>query len=571
MTYPINFSEYFLYDDLTDHLQALAAEYPHLTHLDSIGKSFRGREVWCMTLTNHATGPHDSKPAFYIDANIHAEEISTTSTALYTIWYLLTHYSTDAECTWLLDHLTFYIIPRFNPDGAEISLTTPYHWCGNGRYLPGEEQTRGLVQHDINGDGLIVEMRIEDPAGEWRVSDHDPRLMVLRQPGEVATGRTYYRMYREGIIKGDWDGTTIEIERPRDGNMNRNFPAGWRPEFRQYGAGDYPLSEPEARAVAEFILSHPNICGMQCYHTHGGVHLRPSLVSPDSTLPRNDLALYKRLGAMGTEITGYPVISVYEEFTSEPDKPRVGSLMQWSYDEMGILTFSTELWNPELAAGIAEPAKYQLRARSEEDELALLRYNDEHLGGKGFVNWTPFDHPQLGKVEIGGWTHMYTFRNPPPASMARTEAAKSWLPKMLHDNCRFTLKHAAAAPLIRLADRTQVSGLGADLYLIRAEVTNLGFLPTYMTEIALKHGTAAAPMVEIALGEGMTLLMGKASQPIGHLAGRDERVATWSPWMRDWNSTSQVVEWLIRAPQGGQVTITASAQRAGRHQVTVTI
>jgi murein tripeptide amidase MpaA len=566
MAYSIDFAEYFLYDDLARHLHGLADTYPGLCQLASIGRSFRGREVWCMTITNFATGPDADKPAFYIDANIHAEEISTTSVALYTIWYLLTNHSSDPDVTWLLDNTAFYIIPRFNPDGAEISLTTAHHWCGNGRYLPGEEQTCGLVQQDIDGNGLIVEMRIEDPAGEWRASKLDPRLMVQRKPGENSTG-PYYRLYREGAVKGEWDGVTVESEKPRDGNMNRNFPAGWRPEFRQYGAGDYPLSEPESLAVAQFILAHRNISGMQSYHTHGGVHLRPSMIAPDDSLPMNDLALYKRIGAMGTDCTGYPVISVYEEFTSEPDKPRVGSLMQWSYDEMGIVTFSTECWNPEKAAGITQPAKYQLRARSEEDEIALLKYNDEHLGGNGFVDWTPFAHPQLGRVEIGGWTHMYTFRNPPPASLATTEQARRYLPDMCHANCLFTLKHAACTPLIRVT-HADAEPLGSDLYKVTASVVNQGFLPTHMTEVALKNGTASAPVVTIDGGE---VLIGKREQRIKHLAGRDERVATWSPWMREWNATGQVVEWLLRAPAGTQVTITASAERGGKHRQELTL
>jgi murein tripeptide amidase MpaA len=567
--YKIDFSEYFLYDELTTHLHGLVSAYSDLASIRSLGKSFRGRDIWCVTITNPATGAADEKPGFYVDANIHAEEVTTTSVALYTIWYLLSCYGSDAEVTWLLDNLTFYVIPRINPDGAEISLTTAHHWCGNGRYMPGEEQNDGLCQQDINSDGLIVQMRIEDPGGEWKVSKRDPRLMVMREPGDVADG-PYYRLYREGVIKGDWDGSTFEYPKPHDGNLNRQFPTGWRAEFRQYGAGEYPLSEPEARAVAEFILAHPNIMGMQCYHTHGGVLLRPSLVEPDATLPRFDLALYKTIGAMGTKLTGYPLISVYEEFTNDPDKPRVGSLMQWSYDEMGIPTFSPEVWNPELAAGIADPAKYQLRARSEDDELKLLAYNDTHLGGKGFVNWTPFDHPQLGKVEIGGWSHMYTIRNPPPASVAATEEAKRFLPDTLHKNTLFVLKHAACSPLVRIVE-SGVESLGADLFKIRAVVANTGFLPTHLTQIALKHGTAAQPTAQITLGEGVQLIMGMAKQKLPHLAGRDERTATWSPWMRDWSQTEAVVEWLVRAPSGGgsvtpSVAVTASAQRGGTHR-----
>ncbi len=563
MSYPLDFSEYFKYDELTAHLQGLARAYPHLATLESIGRSWRERDIWAMTITDSSTGAPEDKPGFYIDAHIHAEEVATSHTALYTIWYLLTRYGTDAEVTWLLQNMTFYILPRTNPDGAEISLTTGHHWCGNGRYLPGEEQTKGLCQQDINGDGLIVQMRIQDPAGEWKVSADDPRLMVLREPGEI--GGTYYRLYREGVIKGDWDGVTIEIERPRDGNLNRNFPAGWRPEFREYGAGESALSEPESRAVMRFLLDRPNIAGMQCYHTHAGMILRPSLIAPDKVIPPADLALYKTIGKVGTELTGYPVISVFEEFTSDPNNPRVGSLMQWSYDEMGIITFSTELWNPELAAGVAEPAKYQVRARSTADEVALLRYNDEHLGGKGFVNWTPFEHPQLGMVEIGGWTHMYTFRNPPPASMATTEKARGFLHETMHTNCLFTLRHAACAPLVRLED-ARIEKLAADLYKVSATVANTGYLATYTTQRALEHGTAAS--VKVSLETSGELLIGQRTQDIGHLAGRDDRKATWSPWMRNWDTVRKPVEWLLRA-SGGQVTISAGTPRAGTHRVTL--
>jgi murein tripeptide amidase MpaA len=563
VSYPLDFSEYFKYDELTAHLQGLARAYPHLATLESIGRSWRERDIWAMTITDSSTGAPEDKPGFYIDAHIHAEEVATSHTALYTIWYLLTRYGTDAEVTWLLQNMTFYILPRTNPDGAEISLTTGHHWCGNGRYLPGEEQTKGLCQQDINGDGLIVQMRIQDPAGEWKVSADDPRLMVLREPGEM--GGTYYRLYREGVIKGDWDGVTIEIERPRDGNLNRNFPAGWRPEFREYGAGESALSEPESRAVMRFLLDRPNIAGMQCYHTHAGMILRPSLIAPDKVIPPADLALYKTIGKVGTELTGYPVISVFEEFTSDPNNPRVGSLMQWSYDEMGIITFSTELWNPELAAGVAEPAKYQVRARSTADEVALLRYNDEHLGGKGFVNWTPFEHPQLGMVEIGGWTHMYTFRNPPPASMATTEKARGFLHETMHTNCLFTLRHAACAPLVRLED-ARIEKLAADLYKVSATVANTGYLATYTTQRALEHGTAAS--VKVSLETSGELLIGQHTQDIGHLAGRDDRKATWSPWMRNWDTVRKPVEWLLRA-SGGQVTISAGTPRAGTHRVTL--
>jgi hypothetical protein len=237
---------------------------------------------------------------------------------------------------------------------------------------------------------------------------------------------------------------------------------------------------------------------------------------------------------------------------------------------MGIITFSTELWNPELAAGIADPAKYQVRARSTEDELKLLQYNDEHLGGKGFVNWAPFDHPQLGRIEIGGWTHMYTFRNPPPASWATSEKARAFLHDTLHNNCLFTLNHAACTPLLRFRE-VEVAALGANLYKISVVVSNQGFLPTHMTQMALKNGTVGSVYASVDLPEGVELIMGESTQQIGHLAGRDERTAPWSPWLREWTQTAKRVEWLVRAPAGTEITVMAQAERAGTQRQKVTL
>ena len=128
-------------------------------------------------------------------------------------------------------------------------------------------------------------------------------------------GGTYYRLYPEGLIQ-NFDGVHVKIEKPFDGNMNRNFPANWSPQ--EYGAGESALSEPESQAMAHFILDQPNICGMCAYHTHGGIILRPSMTKPDSAMSARDLALYKEIGTVGERITGYPTISIYEEFT--PDK-----------------------------------------------------------------------------------------------------------------------------------------------------------------------------------------------------------------------------------------------------------
>src|SRR2546421_1386184 len=114
------FDRYYPYDALTAQLEALAKAYPGLLTLESIGKSFEGRDVWCVTATNLATGPAAEKPAFWCDGNIHATEVSASSACLYLLNRLATTHGKDPDVTRALDTRAFYVVPRVNPDGAEL-------------------------------------------------------------------------------------------------------------------------------------------------------------------------------------------------------------------------------------------------------------------------------------------------------------------------------------------------------------------------------------------------------------------------------------------------------------------
>ena len=37
---------------------------------------------------------------------------------------------------------------------------------------------------------------------------------------------------------------------------------------------DYPFQLPEAKAINDFLMTHPNIAGVQSYHNNGGMILR---------------------------------------------------------------------------------------------------------------------------------------------------------------------------------------------------------------------------------------------------------------------------------------------------------
>jgi hypothetical protein len=555
---PVAHDRYHDYESLTRALVALQETYPHLATLSSIGRSHAGREIWLLEVTNRRTGAAHVKPGFYLDGHIHAEEHITSSVVLLAASHLLTRYGEDPEVTRLVDEQVFYLLPRLNPDGAERSLLPPYYrWVGNGRFAPGEDRTAGLIPEDLDGDGFITSMRVVDPRGEWLVDPADDRLLLKRRPWQ--TEGTFYRLYPEGRIR-HFDGTHVALERPRDGNLNRNFPIGWQPEHVQYGAGALPLSEPETSAVTRFILEHPNIAGMCTYHSHGGVMLRPSMTKPDAEMSPRDLALYQEIGKAATELTGYPVISVFEEFTHDKKKPRRGGFEDLVYETLGIVCFGPELWDIERAAGVTKESHYGLGARDDATLRQVMEWTVEHVGAAGFRPWTPFDHPELGPVEVGGLVDIWTYRNPPPKLIEEV-----CLPHVL-----FNLAHAAAAPRLRI-DALTAEHLDHGFYKVRVSVSNYGYLPTNLTDVALANHVADPVHVSLDLVSG-DLLLNPAEVEVGHLAGRNERTMPWTPFGQDWSRNAASVEWLVRAKDGPlRASVSVRSARAGRDSKSLTV
>ena len=545
----IEFTRYYRYDELTDALKGFADEYSSLATLESIGKSYEGRDIWCMAITNRATGPDLEKPALWLDGNLHATEVTGAMGALHVIQRLLTGYGADAAITRLLDTRVFYIVPRVNPDGTEQYLTTPLYVRSGTRRYPYTDDRDGLYPHDIDGDGKILQMRVADPDGAWKVSAKDPRLMRRRAPDE--DGGTYYRVYAEGRIR-NYDGYNIAIAPPRQGlDFNRSFPYIWAPEGDEQGAGPYPLSEAETRAVVHFITAHPNIGGAITYHTYSGVILRPFSDKPDDQMNLDDLRTYKEIGQRGAEITGYPHTSVYHGFRYDPRSVMHGAFDDWAYDTLGIFALTVELWDIVGEAGI-KPRDFieWFRDHPEEDDLKLLAWNDEHLGGQGFVNWRPFDHPELGPVEIGGWDERATFGNPPPQFLLPT----------LEPNTEFVLSMARMGPRLELREWSGAA-LGADTYRLRAVLVNSGYLPTYGSKRAIERKAARPIEVRLRLSEGTEIVAGEAWQEIGQLEGRASKRSLWGDDFPTDNLRK--LEWVVRAPRGARIGLVAAAQRGG--------
>jgi hypothetical protein len=155
-------------------------------------------------------------------------------------------------------------------------------------------------------------------------------------------------------------------------------------------------------------------------------------------------------------------------------------------------------------------------AEIEADELRILQWNDQELDGKGFINWYPFDHPQLGPVELGGWNTKYVRQNPPG----------HLLEEEIHGSVIYTLKHAAASPRLEV-EKLQTEALSDGLHRLQLVVVNSGYIATNITETALRQKLAKPVEVRLACGPGIKLLDGQAKTELGHIPGFGKKQTEW--------------------------------------------
>jgi murein tripeptide amidase MpaA len=557
----IAFDRFYRYAELTDLLHAFAREHPHLVTVEAAGRSHEGRDIWVVTVTNGATGPAAEKPAFWVDGNIHATEVAASAANLYFLHTLVTQHGRDPDVTRALDTRAFYVCPRINPDGAEWALADKPKWVRSSTrpYPRDEEDIEGVTVEDVDGDGRILQMRIPDPNGLWKEHPEQPGLMIRRDP--VETGGRYFRVLPEGSVEG-WDGWTLRLKKPKQGlDLNRNFPASWRQEFEQLGAGPFPTSEPEVRAVAEFVTGHANITGGTTFHTWSGVLLRPFEHQPDEEMHAEDLWFYRLAGRKGEELTGYPAISVYHEFRYHP-KAVIGGTFDWLYEHLRMYTWVVEIWSPMREAGIDKyPYIDWFRDHPPEDDLKLYAWSRDTLGGLAHIAWKPFDHPQLGPVEIGGWNRFHAFSNPPPALLERELARFP----------RWLVWQALTSPRMELV-AAEAEAVGADTWRVRLVVQNTGWLPSYVSKRALERKVVGGVVAEIVLPAGGELVSGKRREELGQLEGKAYKHTGVSFWPDQHVTDDRLkVEWIVRARADGRVDLVARHDRAGTVRAGVTL
>jgi len=507
-------SRYLDYDELTTQVRAWARAFPELVRLDSVGKTDEGRALWVLTI---GPDPDRVRPAVWIDGNMHAAELCGSSTALAIAEDVLrlhvdNTYSDHGLQPHVVDSLRdvlFYVMPRMSPDGAEHVLTTGKYVRSSPRDMRPNRNHAHWVSKDVDGDGLALAMRQEDPTGEFVACPEFPDLLLMRRLEDEGP---FYKLYPEGEIE-NFDGHTIpnpHFLSDNETDLNRNFPYSWAPHHMQEGAGSFPASEPESRAVVEFTSAHPHIFAWLNLHTFGGVLIRPLGDKPDNKMDQSDLALYRQVEAWTEEHTGYPSVSGFEEFTYEPDTPLHGDLTDYAYHQRGCVAYVIELWDLFRQIGIERkhPFVDHYSTITRDQNIALARWDQQHNAGRVVRPWNKLTHPQLGEVEVGGIDPRVGLTNPPYER----------LDEVCRGQTAAFLRLAATAPQLHLTG-IKAEAVGPELTRLWLTVENRGYLPTNVLSSAKKLDFNEPLYADISTSGCELHNAGDAHIEVGHLDG----------------------------------------------------
>lgn len=647
-------AQYLTYAGLTDTLHALASRSADRCDIKAIGTSIEGRSIWAFEIKVPGAVDPDDRPGLLIVGGIDGHHLVGSECAVDVIETLFKRLDAgDDTVADLLTKYVVYVVPRVNPDGMEryFNDTLRYEYVRNARP---DDQDRDTVADDdgpddLNGDGIITQMRVYDPVkADMMADEKDPRLNA--SPDRDKGQRAAFYVIDEGR---DNDGDGVYGEDPLGGvDLNMNYMHGY--VEHKDGAGIHQVSEPESLALLRYVLDHQNIAAVVVYGRHD------TLVNPPdgngnhpSGAPKNldsgDTGLYKAMSEKFKEITG---------LTSAPRESWDGSFVAWAYAQFGVPAFSTTVWTrpepekkvdkqedkqegdeggeqavegagtqqPERpsrfegrrrpgggmggmmpggrhpggaeggggggdetltpsgigdisqqtidellaaaeAAGFpvtgemmasmteqdveryAQMAGVQIRRVSKDgadgeaqnkEDFAWLKYSDEQREGAGFLDWTEYDHPQLGHVEIGGWVP-YFKTNPPAADV----------PALAEKQCDFVIELLGRFPDVSLME-PEITRLAPGLYEVKAALVNDGWLPAG-TAMARRNQRARPYVVRLSTDDE-DMVTGQRIERVWSLAGSGGR---------------EDYRWIIKAPDDSDLTITVFSDKYGEFERTV--
>ena len=565
---PLTFDRYHDSRQTVRALERLARLHPRSMKLETIGKSGQGKDIHVAIVTDFSSGKADEKPGIFVEGNIHGNERVAGEAALFLIHQLLTRGKQDPQLSDLMRTRTFYVIPKSNPDAADAwvrGILKPDDEDGDG-----DEDEDG--PEDVDGNGLVTDMRILDPDGHF-IPGPDERFLVPIRSLSVKERRRYrgprYRIMKEGIDNDD-DGEVNEDGPDWEIDPNRDFPADlkmerkYRKKFARGGnirsrsrppkvkRGKKPPEKEFARcnevqAIVKFLETHPSISLAVSFHSYGNALFRPFGYMPDKpVIPKEDLKRLNELGQLFKQTTGFQGYG--PPYLGE--RQVVGGLHDYTYWNLGYPGITVEIWGvPGIGRDWADRGRRSDRnnrnnrgRRNRGDPTAtrkILDYIDQENIKDACFPWTPFEHPTLGQVEIGGlWDRQRMTYNPPPSKLV----------SVIKPFVQFTLEATQMTPRVRILD-VRSQPVKARVHRLDIEVMNVGNAPTTW-KLAEKRKLSRPVTLHLDLPPGARLTTGKPVRDLGNLqVGTSVRVR-WNVVLPEGRSTQTVVV-TSRSEKGG--------------------
>lgn len=524
----VSWNKYYTYQGVVDLCSKLTKTFPELVSMESIGKSYQGREIYLLTISDKKSKDPGLKPGFWIDGNIHSSELQGTEMALYTAWYLCEMYDENEFIKKLLIEKTFYITPTINPDGREYftSATVPPR---SGLALRDNDRD-GLMDEDgtddLNGDKEISQMRRRNPNGKLKIDPSDPRKMIRVGPEEKGE---YELLGYEGF-DNDGDGL-INEDGPGSYDGNRDWGFNWEPNMIQNGADKYPFTFPENQAVRDFVMKHRNIGATQSFHNSGGMILKgPSVSAGDAgAYSREDEEVIISIGRTGEKIIpGYKLLTIWKDMYTV-----WGGELDWMHGGMGCFAFSNELWTPYLMF-------YDSTNTDMYEFDRLLLFDD------AFIPWQKTSHPLYGEIEVGGFKK--TLGRLHPGFILETDA---------HRNAAFCIYNAYQLPKLEITN-INVKKLDGGLTEVTASVENKRKLPTHSAS-NMKYRIDPPDYVSI---EGGKVIAGMIVEDVLQNVTRDQKKNPGRLELQNIPGNSKVdLKWIVKG--GTKYTITIKSVKGG--------
>jgi hypothetical protein len=549
-------AQYHSNAELARELKTLASANSKLVHLSSLAKSRAQHDLWLVELGAGEDQARQQRPALMVVAGIEGNDLAGTFSVATWVQTLVTRYASEEKIRKLLDTKTIYVFPRVNTDAADAMFAKPKAERLVST-LPVDEDHDGFLDEDgpddLNGDGLITSMRVEDSEGEYILDESDARLMLKADRARGEVGK--WRFLTEGR---DNDSDEAWNEDALGGvNFNRNFPHNYK--FFAPTAGVNQVSETETRALADFVVAHPNIAIVFTFGAADNLVQAQKAEAagankrPQTDLQPDDVPYYRELGKAWRDALG---LKKELSGSSEP-----GTFSDWMYFHRGRLSLAARPWSPglqvELDKAATEEKKDDKKEEKKEEkkegdkpkeekkdkkpdnrneeERAVLKWFDKNAKD-AFVPWKKIEHPDFpGKtVEVGGY-----------APFAKSNPPEQLLEGLARKHQEFLDALAGKFPEVRLRT-AKVKNLGEGVYDITVQIENSGYLPTSLAQgnvTRVVHPTR----VEIKLDD-KAVLSGSKRVTLSTIEG--------SGGMKE-------VRWVVHAPNTAKVKVAVNSMLGG--------